>query len=87
MAGSDFRIEKRSSIIISCMATTANTYPALANPIWQAATTRQQHLAYGDGPVRRFYTDVVPLMAIEPFAEGSRCAHRPGLAGRARVVL
>lgn len=47
------------------MAIAANTCPALANPIWQAATTRQQHLAYGDGPVRRFYTQVVPLAAIE----------------------
>jgi ribosomal protein S18 acetylase RimI-like enzyme len=47
------------------MATTVNTYPALANPIWQAATTRQQHLAYGDGPARRFYSEVVPLAAFE----------------------
>jgi ribosomal protein S18 acetylase RimI-like enzyme len=47
------------------MAITANTYTALANPIWQAATTRQQHLAYGDGPVRRFYTEVVPLAAFK----------------------
>jgi ribosomal protein S18 acetylase RimI-like enzyme len=47
------------------MATMANTYPALANPIWQAATTRQQHLAYGDGPARRFYAEVVPLAATE----------------------
>lgn len=43
----------------------ANTYPALANPIWQAATTRQQHLAYGGGPARRFYAEVVPLAAME----------------------
>ncbi|HEX6497255.1 MAG TPA: GNAT family N-acetyltransferase, partial [Acidobacteriaceae bacterium] len=38
---------------------------ALENPIWQAATTRQQRLAYGEGPARRFYADVVPLAAIE----------------------
>jgi ribosomal protein S18 acetylase RimI-like enzyme len=47
------------------MAMTANTRPALANPIWQAATTRQRHLAYGDGPARRFHSDVVPLAALE----------------------
>jgi ribosomal protein S18 acetylase RimI-like enzyme len=39
--------------------------PALANPIWQAATTRQRHLAYGEGPVRRFLSEVVPLAALE----------------------
>jgi ribosomal protein S18 acetylase RimI-like enzyme len=37
----------------------------LANPIWQAATTRQRDLAYGDGPARRYYSDVVPLAALE----------------------
>jgi ribosomal protein S18 acetylase RimI-like enzyme len=44
----------------------STTTPCLqfANPIWQAATTRQQHLAYGDGPARRYYTDVVPLAAL-----------------------
>jgi ribosomal protein S18 acetylase RimI-like enzyme len=53
------------SVIITCMATTTNTYQALANPIWQAATTRQRHLAYGEGPVRRYYPDVVPLAGLE----------------------
>ena len=53
------------SVIISCMGTTVNTYQTLANPIWQAATTRQRHLAYGEGPVRRFYREVVPLAALE----------------------
>jgi ribosomal protein S18 acetylase RimI-like enzyme len=37
----------------------------LENPIWQAATTRQRHLAYGEGPVRRFYSDVLPFAALE----------------------
>ena len=37
----------------------------LGNPIWHAALTRQQHLAYGEGLARRFYPDVVPLAAIE----------------------
>ena len=41
------------------------TLPALANPIWQAATTRQRHLAYGEGPARRYYPDVVPLAALQ----------------------
>jgi ribosomal protein S18 acetylase RimI-like enzyme len=41
------------------------TYLRLRNPIWHAALTRQQHLAYGEGPARRFYPDVVPLAAIE----------------------
>jgi hypothetical protein len=53
------------SVIITCMATIANTYQALANPIWQAATTRQRHLAYGEGPVRRYYPEVVPLAGLE----------------------
>lgn len=39
--------------------------PQLANPIWHAATTRQRHLAYGDGPARRFLSEVVPLAALE----------------------
>ncbi|HEY2002970.1 MAG TPA: GNAT family N-acetyltransferase [Acidobacteriaceae bacterium] len=47
------------------MATTVNTYQTLANPIWQAATTRQRHLAYGEGPVRRFHREVVPLAGLE----------------------
>jgi ribosomal protein S18 acetylase RimI-like enzyme len=61
----DFRIARLLCVIIRCMATTANTYQAIANPIWQAATTRQRHLAYGEGPVRRFYSEVVPLAALE----------------------
>ncbi|HEY3990845.1 MAG TPA: GNAT family N-acetyltransferase [Acidobacteriaceae bacterium] len=47
------------------MAVTASPYTTLANPIWQAATTRQRHLAYGEGPVRRFFSEVVPLAALE----------------------
>jgi ribosomal protein S18 acetylase RimI-like enzyme len=41
------------------------TIPALENSIWQAATTRQQHFAYGEGPVRRFFSDVLPFAALE----------------------
>ena len=43
----------------------AGTNSALRNPIWHAALTRQQHLAYGEGPARRLYPDVCPLAAIE----------------------
>jgi ribosomal protein S18 acetylase RimI-like enzyme len=43
----------------------ANTGPALANPIWQAATTRQRHFAYGEGRARRYYSEVLPMAALE----------------------
>jgi ribosomal protein S18 acetylase RimI-like enzyme len=46
------------------MIMTTSTCPALENPIWQAATTRQRHLAYGEGLARRYYPEVVPLAAI-----------------------
>jgi ribosomal protein S18 acetylase RimI-like enzyme len=46
------------------MTVIANAAQALENPIWRAATTRQQHLAYGDGRVRRYYAEVVPLAAV-----------------------
>ena len=35
------------------------------NPIWQAATTRQQHFACGEGPARRFFSEVLPFAALE----------------------
>jgi ribosomal protein S18 acetylase RimI-like enzyme len=35
------------------------------NPIWQAATMRQQHFACGEGPVRRFLTEVLPFAALQ----------------------
>jgi len=47
------------------MATTATTFPTLANPIWQAATTRQRHFAYGEGRARRYYSEVLPMAALE----------------------
>jgi ribosomal protein S18 acetylase RimI-like enzyme len=37
----------------------------LENPIWHATTTRQRHLAYGEGPVRRFFNEVLPFAALE----------------------
>lgn len=44
------------------MATT--TKAAVENPIWQAATSRQSHFAYGDGPVRRYHTEVLPFVGL-----------------------
>jgi ribosomal protein S18 acetylase RimI-like enzyme len=38
---------------------------SLENPIWHAATTRQQHLACGEGPVRRFFNEVLPFAALK----------------------
>jgi ribosomal protein S18 acetylase RimI-like enzyme len=47
------------------MAMTANAGATLANPIWQAATTRQQNFAYGEGRARRYYSEVLPMAALE----------------------
>jgi ribosomal protein S18 acetylase RimI-like enzyme len=47
------------------MATTANACATLGNPIWQAATTRQQNFAYGEGPARRYQSEVLPMAAVE----------------------
>jgi ribosomal protein S18 acetylase RimI-like enzyme len=60
-----FRIVKHLPIIHSGMATMTSAGATLRNPIWRAAMTRQRHFAYGDGPARRFYPDVVPLAALE----------------------
>ncbi len=46
------------------MNTYPNTYPAIKNTVWHAATTRQQHLAYGDGAARRYYPEVCPLVGL-----------------------
>jgi ribosomal protein S18 acetylase RimI-like enzyme len=43
----------------------ASVSSQLENPIWQAATTRQRHLAYGEGRVRRFFSDVLPFAALQ----------------------
>jgi ribosomal protein S18 acetylase RimI-like enzyme len=43
----------------------ASVFPQLTNPIWHAATTRQRHLSYGEGLVRRFHSDVLPFAALE----------------------
>jgi ribosomal protein S18 acetylase RimI-like enzyme len=47
------------------MAMTTNAGATLANPIWQAATTRQRHFAYGEGQARRYQSDVLPMAALE----------------------
>jgi ribosomal protein S18 acetylase RimI-like enzyme len=52
------------SIIIDCMAMTANACATLTNTIWQAATTRQRHFAYGEGRARRYYSEVLPMAAL-----------------------
>lgn len=39
--------------------------PQLQNPIWQAATTRQRHFAHGEGPARRYLSEVLPMAAVE----------------------
>jgi ribosomal protein S18 acetylase RimI-like enzyme len=50
--------ENQNSVMSNC------DYPPLLNPIWSAATTRQSHLAYGEGPVRRYDPDVLPFAAV-----------------------
>jgi ribosomal protein S18 acetylase RimI-like enzyme len=52
-------------VILSCMAMTANACATLVNPIWQAATTRQRHFAYGEGPARRYHREVLPMAALK----------------------
>lgn len=39
--------------------------PPLDNPIWHALTTRQTHLANGDGLARRFREDIGPFAAAQ----------------------
>jgi ribosomal protein S18 acetylase RimI-like enzyme len=56
---------ERSPAAAAGLSTVMGTVRQLANPIWHAALTRQQHLSYGEGPARRFYPDVCPLAAIE----------------------
>src|SRR4051794_3340030 len=46
------------------MAMTANACAALTNTIWQAATTRQRHFAYGEGAARRYHSEVLPMAAL-----------------------
>lgn len=58
------------------MIMTTNRCSALENPIWQAATTRQRHLAYGDGLARRFYPEIVPLAAIADHSDEAVAALR-----------
>src|ERR1700755_1308538 len=47
------------------MVMTANACASLGNPIWQAATTRQRHFAYGEGRARRYDSEVLPMAALE----------------------
>ena len=59
----------------------------LENPIWQAATTRQRHLAYGEGPVRRFVTEVLPFAALEDHSAEAVAALTDLVAPGERVWL
>ena len=59
----------------------------LENPIWQAATTRQQHLAYGEGPVRRFVTEVLPFAALENHSAEAVAAFTAAVSPGERVWL
>jgi ribosomal protein S18 acetylase RimI-like enzyme len=47
------------------MVMTTNAAAGIANPIWQAATTRQRRFAYGEGRARRYYAEVLPMAALE----------------------
>lgn len=62
---SEFRIEMQFCVILSCMARTTDAGATLANPIWQAATTRQRQFAYGEGLARRYHSEVLPMAAVE----------------------
>jgi ribosomal protein S18 acetylase RimI-like enzyme len=64
MERSAFRIVVPASIIIDCMAMTANGCATLTNTIWQAATTRQRQFAYGERRARRYYSEVLPMAAL-----------------------
>jgi ribosomal protein S18 acetylase RimI-like enzyme len=46
----------------------------LENPIWQATTTRQRHLAYGEGPARRFLSEVLPMAALKNHSDAAIAA-------------
>lgn len=54
------------------MGTSTNTI--VENAIWQAATTRQREFAYGEGPARRFHTDVLPFAGLESSSAVSMAA-------------
>jgi ribosomal protein S18 acetylase RimI-like enzyme len=65
--------------------TSACGYTRLDNPIWKASTTRQKHLAYGDGLARRYYPDVVPLAAIANHSDEAMAALGALIAAAERV--
>jgi ribosomal protein S18 acetylase RimI-like enzyme len=69
------------------MIMTTNTCPALENPIWHAATTRQRHLAHGDSLARRYYPDVVPLAAIADHSDEAVAALTALISPGERVWL
>jgi predicted GNAT family acetyltransferase len=67
--------------------TTAANYASVDNPIWQAATTRQREFAYGEGPARRFHTDVLPFAALQDHSPAAVVALTAMVAPGERVWL
>ncbi len=57
------------------------------NPIWQAATTRQRHFAYGEGPARRYYSEVLPMAALQDHSPEAAAALTAMVAPGERVWL
>jgi ribosomal protein S18 acetylase RimI-like enzyme len=65
----------------------SNVFPQLMNPIWQAATTRQRHFAYGEGPARRYYSEVLPMAALQDHSPEAAAALTAMVAPGERVWL
>ena len=65
----------------------SNVFPQLLNPIWQAATTRQRHFAYGEGRARRYYSEVLPMAALEDHSPEAAAALTAMVAPGERVWL
>lgn len=59
----------------------------LSNAIWTAATTCQQHLAYGEGLARRYHPDVVPFAAVANHSREAVAALTAMVATGERVWL
>jgi ribosomal protein S18 acetylase RimI-like enzyme len=65
----------------------SNVFPQLMNPIWQAATTRQRHFAYGEGRARRYYSEVLPMAALQDHSPEAAAALTAMVAPGERVWL
>jgi ribosomal protein S18 acetylase RimI-like enzyme len=69
------------------MTMTTNAGVTLANPIWQAATTRQRRFAYGEGRARRYHSEVLPMAALEDHSAEAVAALTAVVAPGERVWL